>query len=127
MKESFKDDPHKFRHVEGDAAKSAMPEYDAKDFCMHARSISHLAELLCNLSSAMDVSQSSFQKHAASISFNLGENMLDEHFDLTAERIQELLVRAWQTMANGDRSAVSAVFAAQDFLACLQRERDSHS
>lgn len=61
MKESFKDDPHKFRHVEGDAAKSAMPEYDAKDFCMHARSIR--------------------------------ENMLDEHFDLTAERIQEIFLR----------------------------------
>eukprot|EP00439_Symbiodinium_sp_Y106_P081476 s923_g20.t1 len=61
MKETFKDDPHKFRHLEGDAAKSAMPDYDAKDFCMHARSIR--------------------------------ENMLDEHFDLTAERIQEIFLR----------------------------------
>ncbi|CAE7486663.1 REV1 [Symbiodinium natans] len=61
LKESFKDDAHRFRHSEGDAGRPPMADYDVKDFSMHARSIR--------------------------------ENMLDEHFDLTSERIQEIFLR----------------------------------
>ena len=142
LKESLREN-HRFRHGEDDAAKTAPVDYDVKDFSMHARSISSSAELGFRMFPTVrlgyqprpykanardDPSFGGLWKlwpvHSrillnplvvAPDTVSTGENMLDEHFDLTAERVQERLGSILQALSRSSPAAAAAVALAAKF------------